>query len=104
MELAGEVETQRGTKRAMPNDYHGPPRKSRRYEREDTFDRSGRRDREMGEMHSQIEQTREYAQRQKVKKSTIKRQAMVMAEALGRSEKNVQVLARYISKITHQRM
>jgi len=106
MEISGEYQEarrpRRSVKRRPPSDYG----ESRRY-REPHHNAYGLREMEspkMAELGVKIEQSQKYAQRQKTKKSTIKRQALIMAEALGRSERNVETLVSYIRKVNHQRM
>lgn len=90
-------------KRPPPREHDGYSRRRRRYEYDD-YPRRGGRDREMETMSREVEKSRSYGQRQKRKKSTIKRQAAVMARALGESESNVRILANYVKRFSQSRM
>lgn len=92
-------------KRPPPADYGGEERYRRRYEYDDYPRRGGgRRDRDMERMEKEYSRMQTYSARQKLKKSTIKRQASVMARALGESESNVRILAAYVKRFSQPRM
>lgn len=89
-------------KRRAPPDYRDAPRKRQRYDVEDPTDWRGRKTRELSELMGQLDKTETYARRQKTKKSTIKRQALIMARALGESERNVKTLVSYVNKLNRR--
>lgn len=62
------------------------------------------RDRQMEDMSREYGQMRAYGRRQKLKKTAIKRQAKVMARALGESENNVRILSSYVKRFSQPRM
>lgn len=62
------------------------------------------RDRRIEDMSRDYHRMEAYGRRQKLKKKTIKRQAQVMARALGESENNVRLLSNYVKRFSQSRM
>lgn len=91
-------------RRRPPEDFDYEDRRRRGRYMDERYGARNERDREMEKMERNLKKAQTYGRRQKLKKSTLKRQSLVMAKALGTSESNVRLLSNYVKRFSQQRM